>query len=97
MITAAQCRAARGLLDWTQFQLAEASSFGVVAIRKFEGGARARSSTIEMLQRALEAGGVVFVDENGEGPGVRLKKGFVAAPPVAGWRMSGRADIEDDP
>src|SRR4029078_9471096 len=28
------------------------------------------------IQRALESAGVVFVQENGEGPGVRLKKGF---------------------
>jgi hypothetical protein len=29
---------------------------------------------MDRLQEALEAGGVEFIDENGGGPGVRLRK-----------------------
>lgn len=40
---------------------------------------RAHSTNLLKVQRALETRGVVFVDENGEGPGVRRKKGFTAS------------------
>ncbi|WP_036286391.1 DNA-binding transcriptional regulator [Methylosinus sp. PW1] len=72
----AQCRAARALLDWSQQQLAEAARVGVVTVRQFEASAsQPRNATLDVLQRALEAAGVIFVDENGEGAGVRLRKG----------------------
>ena len=75
MITPAQCRAARALLNWSQQQLADASKAGVVTIRNFEGGKSSPiNSTLEVLRRALESAGVIFVEENGEGPGVRLRK-----------------------
>jgi hypothetical protein len=32
-----------------------------------------KERTIEALQRVLEAAGVEFIDENGGGPGVRLR------------------------
>lgn len=76
MITPAQCRAARGLINWSQQQLADAARVGVVTVRQFETGAsQPRNATLDVLQRALEAAGVIFVAENGEGPGVRLRKG----------------------
>jgi transcriptional regulator with XRE-family HTH domain len=75
MMTPAQCRAARGLLDWSQQQLAEAASVGVVTVRHFEGGKAApRNATLDVLTRALDAAGVDFIPENGGGAGVRLKK-----------------------
>lgn len=75
MITPAQCRAARALIEWSQQQLAEAAKVGVVTVRQFEGNAsQPRNSTLEVIQRALESAGVIFVPENGEGPGVRLRK-----------------------
>jgi transcriptional regulator with XRE-family HTH domain len=76
MITSAQCRAGRALLDWSQQQLADAARVGVVTVRQFEsGGSQPRNATLDVIQRALEEAGVIFVEENGEGPGVRLKKG----------------------
>lgn len=75
MITSAQCRAARGLLDWSQQQLADAAKVGVVTVRQFEGGgSQPRNATLDVLRRALEAAGVVFIDQNGNGPGVRLRE-----------------------
>jgi transcriptional regulator with XRE-family HTH domain len=74
MITPAQCRAARALLEWTQNQLAEAARVGVVTIRQFESSdTEPRRATIDVIKRALEAAGVEFIDENGGGPGVRLR------------------------
>ena len=75
MLTAAQSRAARALINWSQTQLAEASGTGVSTIRDFETGKRIPiTNNLTAIQRALEAAGVIFVPENGEGPGVRLRK-----------------------
>ena len=75
MITPAQCRAARGLLDWSQQQLADAARVGISTVRQFEGGEREpRHATLDVIRRAFEAAGVIFVDENGDGPGVRMRK-----------------------
>lgn len=75
MITPAQCRAARGLLGWTQQDLADSAHVGVVTIRQFESGATVpRYATLDVVKRALEQGGALFIDGNGEGPGVRLRK-----------------------
>nr|WP_131113107.1 helix-turn-helix domain-containing protein [Lichenihabitans psoromatis] len=74
MITPAQCRAARALLNWTQDQLAKAATVGIVTIRQFEGAnADPRHATLVVITRALEAAGVEFIPENGGGAGVRLR------------------------
>ena len=75
MITPAQCRAARGLLDWSQEALAKSAGVGVVTIRQLEAGVHEpRRATLEVVRRCLEVAGVELIDENGGGPGVRLKK-----------------------
>ena len=76
-MTPAQCRAARALVQWSQQQLADAAKVGVVTVRQFESAAsEPRNSTLEVMERALAAAGVIF-QGNGEmvagGPGVRLK------------------------
>jgi predicted transcriptional regulator len=76
-ITSEQVRAARMLLRWEQKHLAEASSVSLPSIKRLEahpGALAAQSRTIDAIRAALEAAGVIFVDENGEGPGVRLRK-----------------------
>ena len=75
MITSEQCRAARGLLAWSQQDLADKSGVGIVTIHQLEAGtSQPRRATTDVVRRAFEAAGVVFIDENGGGPGVRLKK-----------------------
>lgn len=75
MITAAQCRAARGLLNWSQPDLARAANVGTTTLRNFEIGSNTpRPATLTVIQLAFEAAGVEFTSENGSGPGVRLKK-----------------------
>ena len=75
MIVPAEIRAARALLDWRQIDLAKASGVSDLTIINFEGGAtRPHASTLDAMRRAFESAGVIFVEENGEGPGVRLKK-----------------------
>jgi transcriptional regulator with XRE-family HTH domain len=75
MITSAQCRAARGLLAWSQQELADAAGVGVVTVHQLEAGtSEPRRATLDVIRRAFEKAGVEFIDENGGGPGVRLQR-----------------------
>jgi transcriptional regulator with XRE-family HTH domain len=77
-INPAQCRAARGLLDWSQANLAEKAGVGIVTVRQFEAGAHEpRRATLDVMTRAFQAAGVEFT--NGDQPGVRLVRTSVAA------------------
>jgi transcriptional regulator with XRE-family HTH domain len=74
-LTSAQCRAARALIGWSQDQLAAASKVAKATIANFETGKRTPyARTLDDVREVLEAAGVVFVDENGSGAGVRLWK-----------------------
>jgi transcriptional regulator with XRE-family HTH domain len=74
-LTPAQCRAARGLIGWSQQELATASKVAKPTIANFEGGkSTPYERTAKDLVAALEAAGVEFLAENGGGPGVRLRK-----------------------
>ena len=75
MVTSAQIRAARGLLNWTVRDLAEKSGVHRNTVTRIETEATGTGHAIETLRATLESSGVIFVAENGEGPGVRLKKG----------------------
>ncbi len=80
VLTKEQSRAARALLDWGQLQLASAANLGESTVRDFEKGRRVPSTNnLAAIRAALEAAGVIFVDENGEGPGVRLRKAILPA------------------
>lgn len=75
LVTAAQCRAARALIDWTQPRLAEAAGLGLSTVVDFERSRRAVSGeAVSAIAEALTGAGVVFVPENGGGAGVRLRK-----------------------
>ncbi|MGI4765484.1 MAG: helix-turn-helix domain-containing protein [Janthinobacterium lividum] len=77
IITRSQLRAARSLLEWSQDQLATASGVSLPTIKRLEPGAgplSTRVDTLEKLTTALERAGVIFIETNGEGPGVRLRK-----------------------
>lgn len=77
MLTAGQIRAARGLLDWTQTDLANAAGLAVSSIKNIEGGVTdPNPKTISALRTALELAGVVLLtpgDMRDGGHGVRLK------------------------
>lgn len=77
-INASQIRAARGLLDWTRDQLVEASGVPKSTLVRVESNAvTPRQSTLSAIRSALETAGVEFIEENGGGAGVRLRKGKV--------------------
>lgn len=74
-ISADQCRAARALINWSRDELSLSAKVAKRTIVDFERGARSpQQSTLTVIRTALEAAGVIFIDQNGEGPGVRLKK-----------------------
>ena len=76
-ISSSQLRAARALLRWSALDLAKASKVGVATIRRvevMEGEIPVTSANEAALRTALEAAGIQFIDENGGGPGVRLRK-----------------------
>jgi transcriptional regulator with XRE-family HTH domain len=74
-ITPDQCRAARGLLRWSQRDLAAASRLSKNAVLTFENGATTPLPvTLAALRAALEKAGVEFIDEDGGGAGVRWRK-----------------------
>jgi transcriptional regulator with XRE-family HTH domain len=75
MVTPAQCRAARGLIGWSQQDLARRARIGIVTVHQLEAGtSQPRRATLDVIRRAFEASGVELIDENGGGPGVRLRK-----------------------
>lgn len=72
--SAAQCRAARALIGWSQDQLGAAAKVAKKTIADFERQARQpHDRTLDAMRSALEAAGVEFIPENGGGAGVRLK------------------------
>ena len=77
MITIRQVKAARALLGWSQADLAQRSGVSEPTIARLEfaqGELGGREGTGEKIRRAIEAAGIEFIDENGGGAGVRLRK-----------------------
>ena len=75
VILAPQCLGARAMLGWSRLQLADAASVAERTVIDFERGARRPyERTIADIRAALEDAGIEFIDENGGGPGVRLKQ-----------------------
>jgi transcriptional regulator with XRE-family HTH domain len=76
-LTSAQIRAARALIRWSAEDLARETALSVATIRRAEiaeGEISMTAANDLAVRRALEAAGVEFIDENGGGPGVRLRK-----------------------
>ena len=76
MLIAKQVRAARVFVGWEQKDLAAATGLAIGTVRRMEasdGTVRGTAENVWKVQRALEEAGIIFIDENGGGPGVRLK------------------------
>ena len=69
-----QCRMARTALGWGVRDLAVAAKVSPDTVSRLERGETLREDTIAAIRRALEKAGVKFIEQNGGGPGVRLKK-----------------------
>jgi transcriptional regulator with XRE-family HTH domain len=75
-ISIEQFRAARGLLGWSQSELASRAGLSLPTVKRVEAGLGPRVSddARAKLQAALEAGGIQFIGEDGGGAGVRFRK-----------------------
>ena len=70
-----QVKAARLLVGWTRVKLAFRVGVSETSIAFFEEGIRIPSVLkLSVIHEVLESAGVIFVEENGEGPRVRLRK-----------------------
>jgi transcriptional regulator with XRE-family HTH domain len=65
---------ARAALGLAVRELAAAAKVSTDTVARFERGEDLKERTIEALQHTFEAAGIEFIDENGGGPGVRLRK-----------------------
>ncbi|RYC29210.1 transcriptional regulator [Lichenibacterium minor] len=77
MLTGRQIREARYLLGWGRVRFSQKTSVTqamVAAIESSDGPAWLTKEQESAIRQALEEGGVEFIPENGEGPGVRLRK-----------------------
>jgi transcriptional regulator with XRE-family HTH domain len=79
---------ARAAIGWGVRELAEKADVTANTVTRIENGADAKQSTIDALQRALEAAGIEFT--NGDQPGVRLTKAAAARPTEPGSAQSRR-------
>ena len=77
MLTTSQIKAARALLGWSQAELAKQSGISEPTIARLEsvdGELGGRRDTAKKIRFAIEKAGIEFIDENGGGPGVRLRR-----------------------
>jgi transcriptional regulator with XRE-family HTH domain len=74
-VSVEQLRAARGLLGWSQAELAERAGLSLPTVKRLEGGfgPRVSDEARGRLRAAIEAAGVEFIEENGGGRGVRFR------------------------
>jgi transcriptional regulator with XRE-family HTH domain len=72
-ISTAQIRGARGLLDWSQAELSRRTNISTTSIGNIESGnTQARESTLAVIRKAFEEGGISFIDG-----GVRVQEQLV--------------------
>lgn len=85
MITTAQIRGARGVLNWSQGDLSERTGISATSIGSIENGlTQARESTLENIQTAFERAGIEFIGLDG----VRKRSDFL-------WTHSGASGLRD--
>ncbi len=83
MITSEQVRAARALVGWTQMDLVDSSGVSIATIRRMEAANGPLGGTAEnvwKIQRALDSAGVIFIEEEGEPVGVKLRLPLADSP-----------------
>ena len=75
MLTCNQIRMSRAALGWSISKLSERSSVSVSTIKRLEseeGFKKATEANLRLIRETLQAAGIEFIGEAGEGPGVRL-------------------------
>ncbi len=70
----AQSRMARAALQLGVRDVASLAKVSPNTIARLERGEALYPRTVEAIRAALEAAGIVFIEQNGGGPGVRLRR-----------------------
>lgn len=66
MLTIEQCRGARGVLGWTQQDLADASGLSKTAINNFEKGhSDIKAESLRAIRMAFESADIEFIERDG--------------------------------
>jgi transcriptional regulator with XRE-family HTH domain len=73
MINRVQVKMARAALGWGVRDLASKAGVSANTVSRYENGADALGETLTRIQRALEDAGIVVIDADEQGPGVRLR------------------------
>ncbi|MBY5563607.1 XRE family transcriptional regulator [Rhizobium ruizarguesonis] len=68
-----QCKMARVALGLGVRELAALAKVAPATISRLEAGEELKERTILDIRNALDAAGIMFIDQNGNGPGVRLR------------------------
>ena len=64
------------MLSWTRRELAEKASVAERTIIDFERGARRpHKRTLTALRNAVESSGIEILPDDGNGPGLRMRRG----------------------
>ncbi len=74
-ITPAQMRGARGMLDWSIGQLADAAQLSASTIKRMEmaGPQPVSDAAYGIMRDALEKAGIQFLSDDGNGTGMRMR------------------------
>ena len=69
-----QCKMARVALGLGIRELAALAKVAPATVSRLEAGEDLKERTVADIRAALESAGVLFIDANGGGPGVRLRE-----------------------
>jgi transcriptional regulator with XRE-family HTH domain len=73
VISREQVKMARAALGWNVIETASRAGVAPNTVTRYENGTDSYGNTLLKLRRAFEKAGLVFIDGNGEGPGVRFR------------------------
>ncbi|WIY26958.1 helix-turn-helix domain-containing protein [Parasedimentitalea psychrophila] len=73
-MNAMQCKMARVALGLGVRELASLADVAQATVSRLERGEELKAGTVQIIRAALEGAGVIFVESNGEGEGVRMRK-----------------------
>jgi len=73
-LSAVQSKMARAAIGLGVRDLAKSAGVSPDTVSRLERGEELKPTTVSAIRAALESAGVEFIEENGGGPGVRLRK-----------------------
>jgi hypothetical protein len=96
VLNAAQCRAARAMVDWSVERLSAAAAVDHTTIRFFEGRLRRpEESVLRRIRNAFERVGIAFIPDGDRGAGVRFKFSAREVRAIKRWEAEGGRVGED--